>query len=80
MTVEAMASRADPVVTAVQVAPDCALSMLPGETHLLTDKLSACFPLNRLFRGEIPSLACPCEHSCSFQSFGLKYSWLKHSV
>lgn len=76
----AAASGADPVVIAVQVALDCAWSVLPGEAHLLADRLGAWFPLNRLFREEILSLGCPCEHSCLFQSFGLKYSWLKCSV
>lgn len=75
-----MASRAHPAVIAVQVALNCSWSVLPGETHLLADRLGECFPLNGLFREEILSLGCPCEHSCSFQSFGLKYSWLKRSV
>lgn len=51
----------------------------PGEIYLLADRVSACFPLNKPFREKILSFGYPCEHSCSFQRFGLKYCWLKHS-
>lgn len=70
ITVSAMTSPADPVAVAVQVELDCAWSRPLGETHLLADRLSSCFPLNRLSENKSFLLAAPVSTAVPFKDLG----------